>query len=71
LLWNFVQKKLFGGFCIHREKWEVSGAIRACSEHQHLKNLYLVVAGSVFILWGILIGRGRKYYCWNRDRGLN
>ena len=42
--------RLRGGFCILREELELSGAVPACSEHQHLKNLYLYVTGSVFIL---------------------
>ena len=37
-------------FCILREELELSGAVPACSVHQHLKNLYLCVAGSVIIL---------------------
>jgi hypothetical protein len=51
------RRRLLGGFCILREELELSGAVPACSEHQHLKNLYLYIAGSVFILQNILIAR--------------
>jgi hypothetical protein len=34
--------RLPGAFSILREELELSGAGPACSEHQHLKNLYLL-----------------------------
>jgi hypothetical protein len=52
------RRRLLVGFCILREELELSGALPACSEHQHLKNLYLYVAGCVFILCSILIASG-------------
>jgi hypothetical protein len=46
-------------FAFLEKNWmELSGAVPACSEDQHFKILYLYVAGSVLILWSILIARG-------------